>query len=90
MTRNLILALMTVLIAGTASAQMPQEVQDPDINSINRNPARAYAMPLASVSAALNDALEPETPYVQSLNGDWKISWSGDPSRRVKDFYKTK
>lgn len=80
---------MAVLIASAAFAQMPEEVQNPDINSINRNPARAYAMPLASVGAALTDALEPETPYVQSLNGDWKISWSGDPSRRVKDFYRT-
>ncbi len=71
-----------------AFAQSPEELENPAVNSINRNAARAYSMPLAKASDALNDALEPATPYVKSLNGDWKISWSGDPANRVKDFYK--
>ncbi|MCQ2149920.1 MAG: DUF4981 domain-containing protein [Bacteroidales bacterium] len=82
------LAMTALLIYGAAFAQLPQELENPDVNSINRNPARAYSMPLSGVSDALTDALEPVTPYVQSLNGDWKISWVGDPARRVKDFYK--
>ena len=62
--------------------QVPSEIQDPQVNSINRAPARAYSMPLAGVQAALADELEPLTPYVMSLNGEWSISWSGDPARR--------
>ena len=58
------------------------------VNSINREPARTYAMPLASEEAAFSDALEPETPYKVSLNGIWKISWAGNPDLRVKDFYR--
>ena len=70
------------------SQVLAPELEDPTVNSINRLPARAYSMPLASVKDALTNALEPSTPYVQSLNGDWKISWVGDPSRRIKDFYR--
>ena len=53
------------------SQVLAPELEDPTVNSINRLPARAYSMPLASVKDALTDALEPSTPYVQSLNGDW-------------------
>ena len=62
--------------------------ENPQVNSINRKEARAYSMPLARVEDALDDRLEPQTPYVKSLNGNWKISWCGDPARRVRDFYK--
>ena len=89
---RLILAGAACLLSLSASAQpgMPaDELENPNINAINRMPARAYSMPLASVKDALTDALEPETPYKKSLNGDWKISWTGDPARRPLDFWKT-
>src|SRR6266540_2133051 len=28
------------------------------------------------------------SPFVQSLNGDWKYHWSATPSTRVQDFWK--
>lgn len=65
------------------------EWENPEVNSIGRLPARTYSMPLADERAALTDALEPETPYVKSLNGNWKFSWAGNPALRVKDFWKT-
>ena len=82
------LLLGAALISSAAFAQMPSEVEDPQVNSLGRNAARAYSMPLAAVKDALTDAIEPATPFVKSLDGDWKISWCGDPARRVKDFYK--
>ena len=54
----------------------------------NREPARADGFPLASVEAALTEEL-PQSPYVKSLNGVWKISWAGSPKLRVVDFFKT-
>ena len=63
--------------------------ENPEVNSINRLPPRTYAMPLAAEKDALTDALEPETPYAISLNGDWKYSWAGNPDLRVRDFYRT-
>ena len=75
---------VAALVLGVASAA---EWEDLSVNSINRLPPRTYAMPLADESAALTDALEPETPYVMSLNGSWKFSWAGNPDLRVKDFW---
>lgn len=81
--------MLSATIGLTAFAQAPDDWENPDVNSIGRRAAHAYAMPLASVQAALEAELEPETPYVKSLNGDWKISWCGDPARRPMDFFKT-
>ena len=82
----------TVLLASVALAacavRAGLEWEDPQVNAINREPARTYTMPLASVADALTDALEPETPYKLSLNGDWKFRWSGSPERRPADFSK--
>ena len=64
------------------------EWENPNVNSLNRLPPRTYAMPLASEDDALTDALEPETPYAVSLNGEWKFRWTGDPKLRPADFWK--
>ena len=64
------------------------EWEDLRVNSVNRLPPRTYSVPLACEQDALTDDLEPKSPYVMSLNGEWKLSWSGDPSRRVKDFWR--
>lgn len=68
---------------------MENDWENPAINSINRLPARTFAPPLASAEAALTDALEPETPWVLSLNGDWKFHWCGEPAQRPADFFNT-
>ena len=77
-----------VAVQGLADADCRPEWEDLAVNSVNRLPPRTYAMPLADEQAALSDALEPETPYVKSLNGVWKFSWAGNPQLRVKDFWK--
>ena len=83
-----LLAVLTAIALSSplASAQMPKEVEDPSVNSINRLPARAYSMPLADEKAAFGDGLEPATPYVKFLNGNWKISWCGNPAMRPEGF----
>ena len=81
--------LAATLLAGTTLAAPTNDWENLQVNSINRLPARTYSMPLAREEAALTDALEPETPYKKSLNGDWKFSWAGNPDLRVKDFWKT-
>ena len=77
-----VLSVISVAILASAA-----EWENPSVNSINRLPPRTYAMPLASETAALTDALEPETPYKKSLNGEWKFSWAGNPDLRAKDFW---
>ena len=88
--QSIIAAVFCFLLCADAGAQsgfLPGELENPGINSINRAPARAFSMPLADVDAALSDELEPYTPYVKSLNGIWKISWTGDPSSRPDGFW---
>ena len=85
------LILSALLLAGTSflGAQTPNDWENPQVSSAGRLAAHTYALPLASAEDAFTDALQPSTPYVKSLGGDWKISWCGEPSRRPLDFYKT-
>ena len=57
------------------------------VNYVNVEPARAYSFPLASVKDALTHDL-PETPYVKSLDGQWKYNWCGAPGQRPLDFFR--
>ena len=91
MKTNRTLLATAALAAGFVSfAAEPtgKEWEDLAVNSLNRLPARTYSVPLADVSAALTDELEPKTPYAISLNGAWKISWAGNPELRVRGFEK--
>ena len=79
--------ISTLTVIAAIAAGTP-EWENPFANSINRLPARTYSMPLAEEKAAFTDAIEPETPFKMSLNGDWKFSWAGNPELRAKDFWK--
>ena len=86
--KNRLVILFVASVAFTANSAQTHDWENLAVNSINREPARTYAMPLASEQDAMNDAIEPGTPYRKSLNGIWKISWAGNPDLRVKDFYR--
>ena len=81
-----LLSLGTVAMAAFGAYAAP-EWDDPQVNSINREPARAYSMPLKDVKAALT-AEDPESPYAISLNGDWRYHWCGVVDQRPVDFWK--
>ena len=81
------LAMLAAVSALGAFAADRNDWENPEVNSVNRLPARTYTVPLADEAAALSDALVPETPYAVSLNGDWKFKWTGDPARRPADFW---
>ena len=74
------LAAVVQAVGFVVWAQDPsaEEWKDPSVNSVNRLPPRTYSMPLKDEASALTDALEPETPYKMSLNGTWKLSWTGE------------
>ena len=83
---------IVVAIGLAACGAFAAEVNDwenPAVNSINRLPARTWTVPFADENSALSDDLVPESPYLVSLNGEWKIKWVGDPARRPLDFWKT-
>ncbi|MBO6121593.1 MAG: hypothetical protein J6Q49_07015 [Kiritimatiellae bacterium] len=83
------IAMAIGLAACGAFAEEVNDWENPAVNSINRLPARTWTVPFADDSSALSDDLVPESPYLVSLNGDWKIKWVGDPARRPLDFWKT-
>ena len=84
--KKTVIAAMSVALAAGAE---PNDWENPAVNSRNREPARAYSMPLATVASALNDDIEPSTPFKKSLNGIWKISWCGNPALRPMNFWNT-
>ncbi len=85
--KTIIFAAMSAFaVAASCLHAEPNDWENPQVNSRNRLPARTYSMPLADESAAFTDAIEPDTPYKKSLNGNWKIKWVGDPARRPTGF----
>ena len=83
------LALLLTVLCGAGAAGGVEHWEDPLVNSENRLPSRTRAVPLADERAALTDALEFETPYVKSLNGRWKVRWSGTARNLRTDFAAT-
>ncbi len=83
-----IFALASVVASVAVAGSITNDWENTAVNSINRESARAYSMPLADEKAALTDDLEPKTDFRIFLNGIWKFSWCGDPALRPLDFWK--
>ncbi len=81
---------MTTLAAMciVAAAAVANDWENPAVNSIDRLPARSYTVPLKAEADAFTDALEPKSPYVASLNGEWRFRWAGNPDLAPQDFWK--
>ena len=82
---------LAVLLANTLMfAQDPKvhEWENPQVNSINREPMHATLMPYESFEKALQ-AIRFESSYFKSLNGQWKFNWVRKPADRPKDFFKS-
>lgn len=80
-------ALLTFVSASlSAEGQATQPTRppwlDPSVTGINRLPPRA----VRAVHAEREQA-SGESPYVRSLNGDWKFHWSPNPASRPADFF---
>ena len=68
-------------------AQVPPEIENPEILGINKEPAHATLMPYANLSEALR-ANRHSSTFCRSLNGLWKFNWVSWPQMRPIDFYK--
>ena len=71
------------VLCAAAWGALPHE--DPQVNAINRLPARTYSMPLERVDEAFS-ADEPTSKWVMSLNGDWRFHWCGEPAQKPEGF----
>ena len=70
-----------------AGASIPNEIENPELLGINKEPYHATLMPYANLKEALV-AKRHASSFSQSLNGDWKFNWVPTPEKRPVDFYK--
>jgi beta-galactosidase len=81
------LPLFSFLLATGALAQAP-DWENPAVFRINKEAPRVASMPFPDrVSALSKNRLE--SPWCQSLNGNWKFHYAGTPAARPVDFFKT-
>jgi len=62
-------------------------IENPDVISINKLPARASFFPYSNTHLAKKNDLSKAANYL-ILNGVWKFNWVKNPESRPKDFYK--
>lgn len=68
-------------------SQIPSDLENPSITSVNALAPRASFFQYASPQkAALSE--KTEDPNYLTLNGQWNFHWSANPSLRPEDFYK--
>ena len=85
-----IIALLPLLyLSFFITAQLPTELQTPEIVSVNRMPMRATAFAYETKALAEKRVKE-SSNYFLSLNGQWKFNWVKNPNDRPTDFYQTK
>lgn len=84
--RFLTLYILLLLNTLSATAQVLPEWKDPEIISVNTEKGRADFVPYADEKSALR--LDKKSPFVQSLNGQWKFQWASHPSKAPLDFFK--
>lgn len=67
-------------------AQPRPDWENPEVFAINKEEARATALPYATeVQAAVNDYKA--SPYFKSLNGNWQFYWTEKIADVPKDFF---
>jgi beta-galactosidase len=74
------------VMTAITQAQTP-EWENPEIFGINKEPARATALPYSNEQQAIADNYS-ASPYYQSLDGTWKFSWRKKPADKPEGFYK--
>ncbi len=79
------LALILALQTGDRMTLQLPDWEDPQIVGRNKEAPRATAYPFADLRAAVEGRHE-VSPFVRSLNGDWKFRWVGKPADRPVGF----
>ncbi len=61
--------------------------ENEQVIGINKLPPRATSFPFPDRGSAIKGTRH-DTPWFESLNGDWKFRWSRDPDSRPTDFWR--
>lgn len=83
--------LFLVMTAGAGVVGAIEPWRTPEVNSLNRLPARSIVIPCQSEEVALNLAKgigsKTDSTWIQSLNGEWDFRWKRSPW--IKEWEKT-
>jgi len=74
-------------LSHSVEAQQVPDWENPRVFGINKELPHATLTPYPNERAA-QSANAQASPFVQSLNGQWKFHWVKQPSERPVDFYK--
>lgn len=69
-------------------APVGNEWESPENLALNKEQPHAYFFSFADTESA-RKVLPANSKFWQSLDGQWKFHWVGNPSERVKNFYET-
>lgn len=72
---------------GLQAQELPAELQNPEIVSVNRLPMPAQAFAFENQELAQKREKETSGRFL-SLNGQWKFNWVSDPRQRPTDFFR--
>jgi len=71
----------------------PNDWENPAVFAKNKLPPRAtffrFDSPEAALAATRANFGRSDSPYVRSLNGDWRFHWVRTPNERPTDFFAT-
>ena len=81
--------IMSVVLALSACGSSAVEWDDLNVLQINREQPHATMMVFPDAKTALKAKSDrTQSPWFQSLNGEWKFNWVKKPADRPVDFYK--
>lgn len=81
-------AAAIVFCSRAALAGAAPDWENEQVVGENKEPARTTSFFFPDAQSAAKAPPE-ESPWLQSLDGEWKFHWSPDPASRPVDFYKT-
>ncbi len=79
--------LIVALVSFNFICAQQNDWENPNVNQINRLPAKATFYSYESADLAKADIRE-NSKLFKSLNGDWKFNWVSKPKEASKDFHK--
>ncbi len=85
----ILLAALAIFATNAAAGPIRasnQEWQDPQVFEVNKLPPRNSAWPCPDSASAWKSNYD-HSPWVRSLNGEWRFHWSPDPDVRPVDFF---
>lgn len=86
--KTIVLSITLLFTNNCIIAQLPTELQTPELVSINRMPMRNSAFAYENIQVAKGYEREKSTNFL-SLNGSWKFNWVKDPNQRPQNFFET-